>query len=73
MKRYIRNVSIPALALAVAAIATSGAAASHTPARATSSSTAKVEIVKTKLGKVLADGRGRTLYLFEKDKGSKSA
>ena len=29
---------------------------------------ALISIHKTALGKVLADGRGRTLYLFEKDK-----
>jgi predicted lipoprotein with Yx(FWY)xxD motif len=28
---------------------------------------------RTKLGTVLVDGKGRTLYLFEKDKGSASS
>jgi predicted lipoprotein with Yx(FWY)xxD motif len=72
MKRSLRTISIPAAALAVAALATGGTAAGHSPAPASTSSMAKVEVVNTKLGKVLADGRGHTLYLFKKDKGTKS-
>jgi predicted lipoprotein with Yx(FWY)xxD motif len=34
---------------------------------------AKVATRHTKLGTVLVDGRGRTLYLFEKDKGTASS
>jgi predicted lipoprotein with Yx(FWY)xxD motif len=34
---------------------------------------AKVSTRHTKLGTVLVDGNGRTLYLFEKDKGTTSA
>ena len=33
----------------------------------------KVAVANTTLGRVLVDGRGRTLYLFEKDKRGKSA
>jgi predicted lipoprotein with Yx(FWY)xxD motif len=33
----------------------------------------KVAVVTTGLGRILVDGRGRTLYLFEKDKRGKSA
>jgi predicted lipoprotein with Yx(FWY)xxD motif len=33
----------------------------------------KVGVASSGLGRVLVDGRGRTLYLFEKDKRSKSA
>ena len=33
----------------------------------------KVAVAGTGLGRVLVDGRGRTLYLFEKDKRGKSA
>ena len=44
-----------------------------TPASATTGSAgAKVVTRRTKLGNVLVDGRGRTLYLFEKDKGTAS-
>jgi predicted lipoprotein with Yx(FWY)xxD motif len=74
MKRSIRKLTIPAVALAVGAGASSGNAVGHPAALpATSSATAKVEAIHTKLGTVLADGRGHTLYLFEKDKGSRSA
>jgi predicted lipoprotein with Yx(FWY)xxD motif len=34
---------------------------------------AKVAVANSGLGRVLVDGRGRTLYLFEKDKRGKSA
>jgi predicted lipoprotein with Yx(FWY)xxD motif len=45
------------------------------PARATHSASAgaKVAVAKSALGRVLVDGRGRTLYLFEKDKRGRSA
>jgi predicted lipoprotein with Yx(FWY)xxD motif len=34
---------------------------------------ATVKVVTTKLGRILTDGNGRTLYLFEKDKGAASS
>jgi predicted lipoprotein with Yx(FWY)xxD motif len=34
---------------------------------------AKVAVANSGLGRILVDGRGRTLYLFEKDKHGKSA
>jgi predicted lipoprotein with Yx(FWY)xxD motif len=71
MKRSVSAIAISAAAIAVAGPA-AGAAASHPASAAQPASVAKVELVNTKLGKVLADGRGRTLYLFEKDKSSKS-
>jgi predicted lipoprotein with Yx(FWY)xxD motif len=33
---------------------------------------ATVKVRSTSLGKIIVDGSGRTLYLFEKDKGTKS-
>src|ERR1700751_2283870 len=33
---------------------------------------AKVGVASSKLGRILVDGRGRTLYLFEKDKNGRS-
>lgn len=44
-------------------------------ASASSSSTSgtKVAVASSKLGKILVDGRGRTLYLFAKDTNGKSA
>jgi predicted lipoprotein with Yx(FWY)xxD motif len=32
-----------------------------------------VKVATTKLGRILTDGNGRTLYLFEKDKGTASS
>lgn len=81
MKRPLLGVAILAVALAVAALgSTSSSTAQNypptspapSPAPSGTQSTAKVELVKTKLGKVLADGKGHTLYLFKKDKGPKS-
>jgi predicted lipoprotein with Yx(FWY)xxD motif len=73
MKRFVLSVAIPLAALAAVALGTSGTAAGHSTPTSTTSAVAKVELRTTKIGKVLTDGRGRTLYLFEKDKGSKSA
>jgi predicted lipoprotein with Yx(FWY)xxD motif len=39
----------------------------------TSAKGAKVAVASSKLGRILVDGRGRTLYLFEKDKNGRSA
>ena len=71
MKRSLFALAIPVAALAVAALGSNSTAATYSPV-ASASSTAKVELSHTKLGRVLADGSGRTLYLFEKDKGPKS-
>jgi predicted lipoprotein with Yx(FWY)xxD motif len=37
------------------------------------SGTASVDLADSSLGKILVDGKGRTLYLFEADKGTTSA
>jgi predicted lipoprotein with Yx(FWY)xxD motif len=74
----------PIVALAVAgcgggaSASTSGASTSATPAPAktttvASARSAAVHAAKSRLGKILVDSRGRTLYLFKKDKGKKSA
>jgi predicted lipoprotein with Yx(FWY)xxD motif len=47
------------------------APASAQPAQATTK--AKLQVRTVKLGRILVDGKGLTLYLFEKDKGGKSA
>lgn len=57
-------VAVPAVAVA--------ASHSHSPSKSRSAA-ATVSLRKTKLGKVLVNGRGVTLYLFEKDKRGKSA
>jgi predicted lipoprotein with Yx(FWY)xxD motif len=73
MKRSVRMLTLPAAALTAALTVAGPASAVLAGPSATAASTAKVEVVNTKLGKVLADGRGHTLYLFGKDKNSKSA
>ena len=77
MKRRIALGLLPAaVALAAAGCGTSsysgtsGAAAARPAA---TSATASVATGRTTLGTVLVDGRGRTLYLFEKDKGATSS
>ena len=49
-----------------------GASSAAAPAR-TSARGPSVKLASTGLGKVLVDAHGRTLYLFEADKGTKSA
>jgi predicted lipoprotein with Yx(FWY)xxD motif len=71
MRRSLFGAAAIAGAVTVAAFASSGAAG-YSPAPSVTRSAAKVELTNTKLGKVLADGSGRTLYLFEKDKGPRS-
>ena len=56
--------TVSALAIGV----NSALAASHTPG-----TSAKIAVANSTLGRVLVDGRGRTLYLFAKDKHGKSA
>ena len=70
---------VPLAAVAVAACGGGGGAASA--ATATSSSTpktthtqtAKVRVADSRLGKILVDSQGRTLYLFKADSGARSA
>ena len=59
----------------VAAVCAAGIAALPASAhRAHVSATqAKLQVRKGKLGRYIVDGKGLTLYLFEKDKGGKSA
>jgi predicted lipoprotein with Yx(FWY)xxD motif len=60
-------------ALAVGAVAVAGASSGSASAAKKSSGAATVTVRKTKLGSIIVDGSGRTMYLFEKDKGGKSA
>jgi predicted lipoprotein with Yx(FWY)xxD motif len=67
-----------ALALVVAGCGGSGGGAyGRTSSTATAPASAgggsSVKLASTKLGKVLVDAQGRTLYLFEADKGPMSA
>ena len=59
---------------AIAAVAVLGAAAyGGTSSASRASKGALVALRKTTLGSVLADARGRTLYVFKKDRKGKSA
>jgi predicted lipoprotein with Yx(FWY)xxD motif len=74
LKRTVLAVAL-GIALAAAGVA-AAAAVTHQSSRslAASSATAgRVTLHKTSLGKVLATSKGRTLYLFMKDKNGKSA
>src|SRR3954471_19515431 len=77
MKRLLALGAAPA-ALAVIAAGCGGGSSSATTgdadsAPASTSIAVNIAVAHTKLGTVLADGRGRTLYLFEKDKGAASS
>ena len=73
-------VAIASLALGVAACgggsgssgSTYAAAGASGPAPSTSTG-GSVALASSKLGKILVDAKGRTLYLFEADKGTTSA
>ena len=63
-----------ALAVALAAAGVAAAAAlTHQSSAASSATAGRVTLHKTKIGNVLATSSGRTLYLFMKDKGGRSA
>ena len=73
MSRIMVVIGIAVVALAVAACgSSSGGAYGSGSTAASSSSKGSVALASTKLGKVLVDGSGRTLYLFEADKGAMS-
>jgi predicted lipoprotein with Yx(FWY)xxD motif len=63
-------------ALAVAGCGGSGgsnASGSPAPPKTANGRSATIGVASDNLGKVLVDSRGRTLYLFERDSGTKSA
>jgi predicted lipoprotein with Yx(FWY)xxD motif len=72
---------LPALGLLVVALVVAACGSSSNdssgsvaakPAASTSAGSASVALRSTDLGKILVDGKGQTLYLFEKDKGKSS-
>jgi len=77
MKRLVLTTVSLVLALALSATTALGQSARH--GRLTSTRTvasaqpAKVALSSSRLGRVLVDSQGRTLYLFEKDKRGRSA
>jgi predicted lipoprotein with Yx(FWY)xxD motif len=63
MKRLSLALAAVVAALVATAVLGAGLAAGSSTAKGTT-----VKVTKSHLGKILVDGRGRTLYLFEKDK-----
>jgi predicted lipoprotein with Yx(FWY)xxD motif len=59
------------LALAAAALVAASPAAAAP--KGSAAQTAKLALSRSSLGRILVDGHGRTLYLFEKDRGGRSA
>ncbi len=73
MSRIMVVIGIAVVALVVAACGgSSGGAYGGSTASHSSGGKGSVALASTKLGKVLVDGNGRTLYLFEADKGAMS-
>jgi predicted lipoprotein with Yx(FWY)xxD motif len=71
--RIIAVAAIAVVALVVAACGgSSGGAYGGGSTAAKPSGKGFVALASTKLGKILVDGKGRTLYLFEADKGTAS-
>ena len=68
MKRLQLAVAAIVTALLATAVLGAGLAAGSSAARATT-----VKAAKSRFGKIIVDGRGRTLYLFEKDRRGHSA
>lgn len=65
--------AVPLTALAAAGCGGGGeTTASPTPPRTASGGPATVGVATTGLGKILVDSKGRTIYLFKKDTGTKS-
>jgi predicted lipoprotein with Yx(FWY)xxD motif len=67
MKKLALVVAVGALAASTTGIVSASAQRAHTAAVK-----AKLMLRKGKLGRYIVDGKGFTLYLFEKDKTSKS-
>jgi predicted lipoprotein with Yx(FWY)xxD motif len=66
---FLAAAAVPLVALAAAGCGSSNPTATVKPA---SGSSATVNVANTALGKILVDSRGRTLYLFVQDTGTKS-
>jgi predicted lipoprotein with Yx(FWY)xxD motif len=68
--------AVPLAALSVAACGGSGnsdATAAAGPPKTPDGTAATIGVASTSLGNVLVDSQGRTIYLFQKDSGTKSA
>jgi predicted lipoprotein with Yx(FWY)xxD motif len=75
--RVIATASVAIVLLAAGCGGKSSTSSKSAPATASSSASsaggATVAVSSSKLGSILVDGSGRTLYLFEKDKGTTSS
>jgi predicted lipoprotein with Yx(FWY)xxD motif len=65
-------ISLTALALASCGGGGDSATAASPPPKTASGKPATLGVESTSLGKVLDDGQGRTLYVFQRDSGTKS-
>jgi predicted lipoprotein with Yx(FWY)xxD motif len=67
-------IAVAVVVAAVAAATVVGRSSSHKAAGAKAShGDASLRVAQTRLGRILVDGDGRTLYLYVKDRGTKSA
>ena len=62
-----------AIVAVVAALAATGVLGAGLAAGSPASSGTTVKVAKSRFGKIIVDGRGRSLYLFEKDRRGHSA
>jgi predicted lipoprotein with Yx(FWY)xxD motif len=70
----VRRIVTPSLALlALVALGCGGGGSGGSGSSSGTQSSGTVAVRSSDVGKILVDGSGRTLYLFEKDHGSKSA
>jgi predicted lipoprotein with Yx(FWY)xxD motif len=67
-----RKITLFGSILALVATVVAFAASSAYSSASTSGKAAKVGAASSSLGRIVVDSRGRTLYLFEKDKGRRS-
>ena len=77
MTKTLPAIGVVVVALMVAACGSSSSDSSYSgsaskPASTGSAGAASVGLRSTELGKILVDGKGETLYLFEADKGKSS-
>jgi predicted lipoprotein with Yx(FWY)xxD motif len=68
MKGLVLTIGAVAAALSLGFGLSSASASTHSAGAAT-----KVAVAGSKVGRILVDGRGRTLYLFARDRNGKSA
>lgn len=67
-----RKITLFGSTLALASTMLAFAAGSASSSASTSGKSAKLGAASSSLGRIVVDGKGHTLYLFEKDKGRRS-